>query len=254
MTNLVLFVKASNQGQLKQVDETLQNQFEELDVEVKVLGNHLNKWVQVSVEGEDEVIAKNFINKEFGLCPLTLEAAKELSTLKGFISKVDLTKGELRVDVGVFEPKVTQAVIPLATLKNQFGLTKDINLKQIAEMFALAEGVPVQVKLTETSSGSEGVAAEFAPEQLEKLLSWQQSLLDRLVILGASKDMIDGVLERTHLSRDVIEVEVLGMFVHALTCKLGTYAAGLVPRMGRYMRNSVFVVFNARRAPEFLGV
>ncbi len=252
MTDVVLLVKASNQGQLKQIDDMLQTQFAELDVEAKVLGNNLNKWVQVSLSGEDEVIAKNFLNKEFGLCPMSLEAAKELPSLRGFISKVDLSKGELRVDVGIFEPKVTQATIPLSTLKTQFALDKETNLKQIAESFALTEGIPVIIKLLDTNAaGSEGLAAEFAPEQVTKLQSWQQSLLDRLIILGASKDMVDEVLERTHLNRDVIEVEVMGVFVHALTCKLGTYAAGLVPRMGRYMRNSLFVVFNARRSPEF---
>ena len=39
MTTLTLLVKASNLGQVKQIDELLKTQFEELDVEVKVLTN-----------------------------------------------------------------------------------------------------------------------------------------------------------------------------------------------------------------------
>ncbi len=74
----------------------------------------------------------------------------------------------------------------------------------------------------------EELQAELTVEQVEKLHSWQQSLLDRLIILGASKETIENVLERTRLTRDVIDVEALGMFEHALTCKLGTNAAGLV--------------------------
>ena len=61
------------------------------------------------------------------------------------------------------------------------------------------------------------------------------------------------MLERTRLNRDVIGIETLGMFEHALTCKLGTDAAGLISIVGRYMRNSVFVIFNAKKSIDFLG-
>jgi len=51
----------------------------------------------------------------------------------------------------------------------------------------------------------------------------------------------------------VIDIETMGMFEHALTCKLGTNAAGLVSLVGRYLRNSVFVVFNAKNSLDILG-
>jgi hypothetical protein len=56
------------------------------------------------------------------------------------------------------------------------------------------------------------------------------------------------------LERDVIEVEQLGFFEFSLTCKLGTEARGLIPRVGRYMRNAVFVVFNSKKSIDFLVV
>ena len=40
MTTLTLLVKASNLGQVKQVDELLKTQFADLDVEVEVLNNY----------------------------------------------------------------------------------------------------------------------------------------------------------------------------------------------------------------------
>ncbi len=64
MTTLTLLVKASNLGQVKQIDELLKTQFEELDVEVKVLTNSANKWVQVSLSGEDEAIAASYITQK----------------------------------------------------------------------------------------------------------------------------------------------------------------------------------------------
>ena len=42
------------------------------------------------------------------------------------------------------------------------------------------------------------------------------------------------------------------MFEHVLTCKLGTDAAGLIPKIGRNLRNAKFAVFNPKRLREFL--
>jgi hypothetical protein len=62
------------------------------------------------------------------------------------------------------------------------------------------------------------------------------------------------VLERTRLNRDIIGTEALGLFEHALTCKLGTDAAGLIPKIGRYMKNSAFIVFSPKKAGWDLSV
>ncbi|MCL4429773.1 MAG: DUF2110 family protein [Chloroflexi bacterium] len=251
MTTLTLLVKALNLGQVKQIDELLKSQFEELDVEVKVLTNTANRWVQVSVSGEDEAIAASYINKEIGTCPTSLDNAKNSPALKGYISKVDLNKQELTVDVGIFEPKVVLATIPLDSLQIQLVGGRKADLKKIAEIYGLAERSPLSIK--PLGEVGEGLQVELTAEQVEKLHAWQQSLLDRLIILGASKETVEGVLERTRLSRDVIDIETLGLFEHALTCKLGTNAAGLVSIVGRYLRNSVFVVFNAQKCFDFLG-
>jgi hypothetical protein len=249
MTNLTLLVKAWNGGQLRQIDEMLHAQFEDLDVEVKILGNPINRWVKVSVEGEDEVIAAAYMRKEIGTCPVSLDAVEEGVVLKGYVSKLD--DGRLVVDVGVFEPKITQAAVSLACLQTQLAGGKEASLRTIAETYAIAEGLPISIKVI--SKDAEGLQAELPPEQVDKLQGWQQSLLDRLIVLRASRELVSSTLERTRLERDVIDVEALGLFEYALTCKLGTDAAGLIPRVGRYMRNAVFVVFNAKKSSGLLG-
>jgi hypothetical protein len=247
MTDLTLLVKAFHGGQIKQIDELLHNQLEDLDVEVKVLGNSVNKWVQVSVIGEDETVAASYIKKEIGTCPVSLDTVEKDSVLKGYVSKIDPDK--LVVDVGVFEPKVTQATVPLTALQRHLSGGKEDTLQKIAQAYAISEGVPLSVKVISKEDGT--LQAELSPEQIEKFQSWQQSLLDRLIILRASKDLVTSVLERTRLDRDVIDVETLGLFEYALTCKLGTDATGLIPRVGRYMRNTVLVVFSSKRSFGF---
>jgi hypothetical protein len=251
MIALTLLVKAQNFGQVKQIEELLKTQFEELDVEFKVLSNSVNSWVQVSLSGEDENIAASFIKKEIGTCPRSLDNVKKAAVLKGYVSKLDLAMQEITVDVGIFEPKVILLKIHLATLRKQLVVGKGIDLKKIAETYGFAERSPLIVKLV--SQEDDVLKAELASEQVKKLYFWQQSLLDRLIILGASKETIESVLKRTRLSRDVIDIEILGLFEHALVCKLGTKAAGLVGIIGRYLKNSVFVVFNAQRSLNSLS-
>jgi hypothetical protein len=254
MTTLTLLVKASNLGQVKQIDELLKAQFEELDVEVKVLTTSANRWVQVSLSGEDEAIATSYVTKQIGTCPTSLDSAKNSPALKGYIFQVDLNKQELLVDFGIFEPKTVLATVSLACLQAQLLEGRKVDLKKIAEIYGLAEKMPINIKpLSSNGEESEVIEAELSVEQVERLHGWQQSLLDRLIILGASKETIETVLERTRLNRDVIDIETFGMFEHALTCKLGTNAAGLVGVVGRYLRNSVFVVFNARKSLDLLS-
>jgi hypothetical protein len=253
MTTLTLLVKASNLGQIKQIDDLLKTQFEELDVEVKVSTNSSNRWVQVSLSGEDEAIAASYLNKKIGICPTSLENAKNYPVLKGYIAKVDLNKKEVVVDVGIFEPKPVLATVSLASLQQQLLGGKTVDLKKLLELYPLAERMPLSVKpISQISAVAEELQADLSDEQAARFLNWQQSLLDRLVILGASKQKIEEVLERTRLNRDVIDIEALGMFEYALTCKLSTFAAGLVSVVGRYLRNSVFVVFNAKKSVDLL--
>lgn len=254
MTTLTLLVKASNLGQAKQVDELLKTQFEELDVDVEVLTSTANRWVRVELSGEDEAIATSYVNKEIGTCPTSLENAKSYPVLRGFVSKVDLGKQELVVDVGIFEPKIILATVSLTCLQAQLLDGRKADLKKIAENYGLVERSPLSIKpLSLIAEDAEGLEAELSVDQVEKLHAWPQSLLDRLIVLGASKETIENVLVRTRLTRDVIDIETLGMFEHALTCKLGTNAAGIVGIVGRYLRNSVFVVFNAKKSLDFLS-
>jgi hypothetical protein len=254
MTDLTLLVKASSARQLKQIDDLLKSEFENLDVDVKVLGSPVNKWVRFSLSGEDEVIATSYINKKIGTCPISIKKVNKFSILKGYISKVDTVNQELRLDVGVFEPKIIQAIMPLEYLQAQLVDGKNVSLQKISEIYGFKENLPLTVKVIRQSDDAEAVLqSEFSVEQIEKIHLWRQSLLDRLIILGASLGEIETVLERTRLDRDIIGTEALGMFEHALTCKLGTDAAGLVSKVGRYMRNSAIIVFNPKKLIDVIG-
>jgi hypothetical protein len=247
MTTFTLLTKIYSTNQRKQVENIIQDLFEGLSVEATVKGTPTSNWIQVSLEGEDDEVAKNLLNREFGFCPTTLENATEGAVLKGFVTNLAKSSGELQVDVGVFEPKLSLAAVPLSYLQSKLAGDKKVPLKEMAEAWGICENLPVAIKVTGTIPEENHIEAEFAPEQLERFQLWRDSLLDRLLVLGSSKEQVKAAVEHAGLDRDVIDFESLGMFEHALVCKLGTDAAGLIGRLGRKLWKAKFTVFNPKR-------
>jgi hypothetical protein len=254
MTTLTLLTRVYSVNQLKQIDKSLKLSLEGLNVEVKILGTAAGRWVQIALAGEDEGIAANYIAKEVGFCPTSFENVKKFSAIKGYITNLEKSREELSVDVGVFQPKIVHATIPLRHLQAQLVDGREIALRKIAELFGFCEDLPISVKVACVNEEGSHIEAELSKRQVEKYEVWQESLLDRLLVLGSPLYDVKMTLEHAKLNRDVINVESLGMFEHALTCKLGTDAAGLIPKIGRNLKNAKFVVFNPKKLRNFLEI
>jgi len=253
MTTLTLLARISSHNRL-QIEKTLKLAFEGLDVETKMVGTVADRWVQIALTGEDEEIATNYVIKEIGVCPSSFENLENFSTLKGYIADFKKNGEELSVDVGVFQPKIVYATIPLRHLQAQLVDGRKVALGKIAELYGFCEDLPVNVKVSSLNEGENLIEAELSSEQVRKYMVWRESLLDRLLVLGPSLYEINRTLEHARLDRDVIDVEPLGTFEHALTCKLGTDAAGLIPKIGRTLKNAKFSVFNPKKVRNFLAL
>jgi hypothetical protein len=249
MTTLTLLTKAGSPHKAREINEFLQNTFADLDVEAKISGN-AGSWIQVSVSGEDEEVAKNFIAKEIGLAPASLESIIVGTELKGLIKK-NPNPGFLAVDVGLVKPKIFQANISLSHLRAVLMDDKKVELPKIAELWGLKEDFPVIIKVVGVNEADGIIEAELSSDQISKLCMWRDSFLDRLIVLGSPKGKVEEVLERARLDQDVIDIESLGLFELVLTCKLGTDAAGIIPRIGGYLKYAEFVVFNPRKIINF---
>jgi hypothetical protein len=253
MTKLTLLVKASNPSQISVIEDFLGAAFEGLDVTLQVLGSTVNRWLQVELSGEDEAVAKNYIAKEIGICPVNLKNINERSELKGYIINASKKSDSLTIDFGVIEPKPSYATIPLSSLQTALFEGKNIALQKIIELYGLADNLPVKIDLKDGELAENMLPAVLSTSQVDNLRNWRFSLLDRLIILGSPLSWVEGTLERARLDRDVLSVESLGLFEHVLTCKLGTDATGVIPRVGRYFRKAELVVFNPKRLFQFMG-
>jgi hypothetical protein len=226
---------------------------EGLRVEAKTCGATKHGWVQVSVSGEDENVAVRYLDDMIGLCPASLENIDRFSTVKGRLTDVEESESELRIDLGVPSPDVYNAFIPLSSLQAQLVDGRRISLRKIAELFGLCENLPLTVKIDCVDREKGFVQAEVAEKQRRQYDEWAESFLDRLLILGASLNGIKGVVKKTGFNRDVVNIEPLGSFEYAVVCKLGTDAVGLIPRIGKNLRNASLTVFSPRKIFSFFG-
>lgn len=252
MTTLTLLMKIRENNQLKQIRKDLKTNLGGLKVKWKILGTALGGWVQVSLSGEDEGIATNYMNQKIGLCPSSLDAVKKISPLKGFIHKIGSSSKKLSLDVGIFQPEIVPAIIPLTNLQRELAEGRNVTLGTIADLFGFCEGLPVKIKVDSLDENKTHINASLSSEQINTYQVWRESLLQRLLVVHSSLQEIEIVLKHSKLYRDVIDIESLGFFAHALTCKLGTDAAGVIPKIGKKLKNARFSVFNPLLLKNFL--
>jgi hypothetical protein len=252
MTTLTLLTRVHSDHQLNQISDALKLPFEDLDVEVKVLGTTAGRWVQIALSGEDEVIATSYVAKEIGFCPTSIENLKNLSTLKGYLVNFEKSIEELVVDMGVFQPKTIHATIPLSRLQAQLVDGRKVALRKLGELFGFRGDLPLNIKVARVNEEENRVEAELSAQQVKTYTVWQEALLDKLAVLDTPLRDLKNALEYAKLNRDIISIDPSGLFEHVLTCKLGTDAAGLIPILGRILKKAKFAVFNPRKLRAFL--
>jgi hypothetical protein len=247
MIELTLLVKTHSEHQSRQIEKALNRPFGELNVKARIVGTKAGGWVQAVFDGEDENIAANYAVNELGVCPAGTDKLRGETILKGYIVDFAKANERLTVDVGIFQPKTVHTVIPLLYLQTQLVEGKKMSLKKISELYGLCEDLPVEVKVGRFAGEESEIEARFSDNEVERFQTWKESLLDRLMILGLSIQDIRNILKHENLDRDIIDIESLGLLEHALTCKLGTDAAGLIPRIGKKVRRARFAVFNPKK-------
>ena len=253
MVAVTLLLKAYGKPQLKIVDGLFASMLGGLKVKLEPCRIGSRGWVQTGVSGEDETIALNLLAREVGLCPVGLDAVEKFATLKGYVTAFDKNKGLVNVDVGFLSSEAVEAKVPLRDLQAQLADGRKVALDKFVKLFGLSKNQTLLVKVISVETREGGFEASLAESQVSQYRLWASSLLDRLVVLRASRDAVEQALKRAECLRDVVDVESLGLFEHAVVCKLGTDAVGLIPKLGRCLPYAVFSVFSPRRLLEFFG-
>lgn len=229
---------------LKMAESQIQAKCEGLEVVVRVAEVTSRGWLRLSVSGEDEVAAINLLKREFGIAPAYINNIIEGNIYSGKIVSSGKSRTEIHVDIGAFFPEPMIATVSLQRLQSQLVDGKRLPLQRLSQLFCFLDNFPTEILIKRTHNEHGFFAAELSERQILLISRWVTSNLDRLVVLGAFQKTIENAVRVSGHSRDIVEIENLGMLEHVIVCKLGTNAVGLIPRFGRLIRNAVFGVFS----------
>lgn len=247
MPTLTLLEKVYGPFRPEGFEPTLASLCKGLRVELRVVGSTDRGWIQIEVCGEDEAVASRYLDREIGLAPVFLHNLKRFSTIRGKVVFSGESDDNLYVDIGIFIPQTCDASVQLQTLQTQLADGKKLSLQRLTELFCLHTNLPLRVKvIREPGLPRKYIEAELSESQLSQMTGWIRSSLDRLIVLGAPLLAVERAVKASRHSRDIIRIEPLGLLEHAILCKLGTDAAGLIPKLGPLLP-ATLVPFSQRK-------
>jgi hypothetical protein len=249
MPTVTLSSKIHKDGQLELVGDHLKTALKGLSVKIEKVQATSQNWIQITFSGEDEKAALNYLENTIGICPANINSIAKFQTVKGYIIDARKSEDQLRLDIGLTAQNIV-AKIPLRHLQAQLVDGRKIAFKKIVELYGFCENMPIKAKITLVNGNC--LEAIIAESQLKLYNKWIKFLLDRLIILGASQQEITKALRETKCQNDVVGIEQLGLFEYVITCKLGTDAVGLIPKIGKKLLNTVLTVFSPKKILEFL--
>jgi len=253
-TTVTLLQKAYGSFSPRLFQSTISSLCRGLKAEARFKGKQERGWIEVEVSGEDEAVALRILDREMGLAPSSLDRVERFATLRGRILSSGGDETALTVDVGVFSPRVCDAFVSLERLGAQLADGKRLALPNLIKLYCLLDQMPLIVKVVDKGAADDGLMeAELSESQLFNFSTWIRSSLDRLIVLGAWQHDIERAVEVSGHKRDVVRVEPLGLLEHALVCKLGTDAVGLVPRLGPHVPAATLAPFSPRKIRQVVS-
>jgi len=254
MPAVTLLEKVYGSLSLKAFEAAFSPLLQGLRIKWKVVGETDRGWVQLEFSGEDETATLHYISQKIGLAPVSIENVKKSSAMRGKIVFLGERKDSLHVDLGVFSPKICDATVSLQRLQAQLADGKSLPLQRLIELFCLRDNTPLEVKILGDADVHMGlVEAELSELQLSQFVKWVRSNLDRLLVMGAPLSNVERAVKVSRHFRDIIRIESLSLFEHAVLCKLGTDAVGLIPKLGPLLPTAILAPFSPRKIRQIVG-
>jgi hypothetical protein len=210
----------------------------ELNASVALDGFSRTGWARIDVAGEDREILTELITRKFGLAHTDL---REIEAPAVYVGQI-VGSGEkgLKFDLGL-EGGDVDCTILTSTLMAQLADGKPIPLRQLADCYCLYPGVRAGVRIASKSDHT--LEGWLSDNFVDAIGDWVTTGLDRIQVFDCFKKDAESAVLRAHLSRDVIAVDSMTLTLQSVVCKLGTDAVGLIPKLGRLLRNQTFRPF-----------
>lgn len=200
---------------LKSFESLVANDLGGLDVEYDV-GIRSDDFVSVTIEGEDEVIARNVLGEEWGEVTDHFEAGE---TYVGTLESWD--------DDGFVLDAGAEVRIPTAELGLGQGTPS-----QIVDRFGLVQHM--SLRFVYGGEGGDAGPHRLADEERDRLYDWQRGA-GRVNVNSATRGEVRATVNRAGHAQDIVTVERLGILEQSIVCREGTDPPGLLASIGRYV-------------------
>lgn len=193
------------------------NAIGDLDVTFEVGLRH-DDFPSVTVEGDDETVARNVLREEWGEITDRRSAGEvAVGTLEswdedGFV----LDSGE-------------EVQIPAAGLGLGGGTPP-----QIRKRFGLVQHMPLRYV--------PGDEPELADVERDRLFEWTRAEQGRVNVNSATRAEVRATVNRAGHASDIITVERLGLLEQSIVCKPSTDPPGLLASIGQYLPSELLAV------------
>ncbi|USZ68227.1 DUF2110 family protein [Halorussus salilacus] len=220
---VVLATKVYVQGDAREraldgLRSLVDNAVGDLDVEYTV-GVRRDDFAVVTLEGDDEVVARNLLREEWGeITPDMRPGETYVGTLESW------DEDGIVLDAG------EDVRIPASEL----GLGQGTPV-QIVERFGLVQHVPLRfVYGGEGGDDGESSPPRLADEERDRLYEWTRGT-GRVNVNSATRGEVRATVNRAGHARDIVTVERLGLLEQSVVCKDETDPPGLLAAIGDYL-------------------
>ncbi|MFB6270129.1 MAG: DUF2110 family protein [Halobacterium sp.] len=192
------------------------NDVGELDVDFEVGVRH-DDFPTVTLDGQDEVAARNVLAETWGEITESFEAGETyVGTLESWS------------DDGFVLDAGEDVLVPA----DQLGLGPGTPA-QIRERFGLVQHVPLRFTYGDT--------VELADVERDRLYEWTRGT-GRLNVNSATRGEVRATVNRAGHAQDIVTVERLGLLEQSIVCREDTDPPGLLAAIGEYLPSELLAV------------
>ncbi|KZN23745.1 MULTISPECIES: DUF2110 family protein [unclassified Haladaptatus] len=187
------------------------NALGDLDVEFDIGVRH-DDFVSVTVEGEDEVVARNILGEEWGEITPNL---RDGETYVGTLESWD--------DDGFVLDAGQDVRIPASELGLGPGKPE-----QVIERFGLVQHMPMGFVYAEDGT------SRLSDAERDRLFDWSRGT-GRVNVNSATRGEVRATVNRAGHAHDIVTVERLGVLEQSIICTENTDPPGLLASIGGYI-------------------
>lgn len=228
-----------------ELDKALRAVKGELEASIRLDGFSRKGWARLVLEGEDSDVLRELLARDLGQAYTNAANLEAQGIYQGIVSGE--ADNSLEIDIGVETPRPMDVKIGLAALRAQLGDGKPLRSDEIIHQYCLVPGSRTTVRLTRLEPDTQTVEGWLADSQIERFSSLIATGLDRIQITDCFRQEVENAVKKSRIARDTISIESETLTAQSIVCKLGTDAVGLIPKLGKILRNRKLDPFIPRR-------